>query len=432
VNILDYNPWWQKEPDLFYQEWFNKKIKWIPKILNEIPISGFSLNFITGPRQVGKTTALKIFINRLLKKNVNPFSIFYCPCDELLTFSELGEVLDQYLSIKNAYNIKLSYIILDEISFVKEWWRAIKIRIDSGKFKNDVIIISGSSSVELLKEKERFPGRRGTGKDLILYPLNFGDFVELFIHNLKRESLESFTSIDDFIAPNLAFKEKITELFNNYLITGGFPLSIQDFFERRKIRPEIKRTYLDWIRGDIIKSGKNEISMKEVISYLLQSRCTLISWLSISKSTSINSPHTVQSYIDTLESLFIIKILYHLSPDGKVNYRKNKKIHFIDPFLYSVLSDFTNIKVYDEIIVESIVASHLSRIYPTFYWRNSSEVDIISIINNEQIGFEIKWGPKKWKKPLHIKKAELLKQDTIPLFLASCNWSQNKFSGNLL
>jgi uncharacterized protein len=49
---------------------------------------------------------------------------------------------------------------------VEEWHRAVKARIDKGLFKNDVIIISGSASLEILKQKEYFPGRRGSGRDI--------------------------------------------------------------------------------------------------------------------------------------------------------------------------------------------------------------------------------------------------------------------------
>lgn len=422
MDVLDYNPWWQGEPDLFFQDWKNKSIRWVPKLLKEIAFSSFGLNFITGPRQVGKSTAVKIYIHRLLEKQVDPYAIFYCPCDELIDHMELGEILDSYLSTKNSRDIKQSLIVLDEITFVNEWWRAIKSRIDAKKFRNDTLIISGSSSVELLKEKERFPGRRGNGKDLVLYPLSFKDYSDIFIKNLISKSLESFTTIKEFISPNVVLRKKLAELFNDYLITGGFPLAIEDHFINNKINPRTKKTYLDWIRGDIIKAGKNEASMKEIITYILKSRCTPVSWLSISKDTSINSPHTIQSYVEALEAMYIVKVFYHINPNKSINYRKNKKIHCLDPFIYRVLTDYTNIDFLDENIVESVVATHFSRIYPSYYWKNSSEIDVVSIINQEPVGFEVKWGPKKWKRPLHFKKKHLLTKDVIPLFLGTSDW----------
>ncbi|MHA1298973.1 MAG: ATP-binding protein, partial [Candidatus Helarchaeota archaeon] len=149
-----YNPWWQNEKDEVLEEWKKKKVKWEPEIINDINLQPFSLHFLTGPRQVGKTTTLKILINKLIQKGINSKSIFYYQCDELLDFKELGEILDDYYNAREFWNINQSYVILDEIPFVDEWWRAIKSRIDKNQMKNDVIIKTGSASIELLKEKE--------------------------------------------------------------------------------------------------------------------------------------------------------------------------------------------------------------------------------------------------------------------------------------
>jgi len=130
------------------------------------------LHFLSGPRQVGKTTAIKILIHQLLEKK-DPKSIFYYSCDELIDNKELGEVLDSYISTRKSWGIKKSIIFLDEITFVTDWWRAVKSRIDAGIFRSDVLILSGSATIDLLKHKELFPGRRGFGLDLILSPLDW-------------------------------------------------------------------------------------------------------------------------------------------------------------------------------------------------------------------------------------------------------------------
>lgn len=63
------------------------------------------------------------------------------------------------------------------MTFVEEWHRAVKARIDKGLFKSDVIIISGSASLEILKQREYFPGRRGSRRDIKFYPLSFADYI---------------------------------------------------------------------------------------------------------------------------------------------------------------------------------------------------------------------------------------------------------------
>ncbi len=417
-----YNCWWRGEEDEDYTKWRNQKIKWVPELVNDIKLKPFSMHFLIGPRQVGKTTLLKILIHKLLEKKVNPKSIFYYSCDELLNHKELGEVLDNYIAAKKERKIKKSLIVLDEITFVEEWWRAIKARIDRGELKNDVVILSGSASIELLEQKERFPGRRGEGRDYILYPLSFDKYLELYSKNEMKKT-KNIEKSEKAMKANKIFLESIRKAFKKYLITGGFPLPIRDMFTEGRIKEETRRTYLDWIRGDLRKAGKSERYAKEVISYILQAHNSAISWLSIAKSTSINSSNTAQDYIEILEKLFIAKVLYLLTPDFKIKYRKNKKVHFIDPFVYNIFSGFTKIQTHEDALVESIVAMHLARKFPTYYWKNRTEIDAVSVVKGKQIGFEVKWGPKKWIKPRHIKKTFLLTKERIPLFLASIKWN---------
>lgn len=417
------NPWWKKEEDETYEEWKTSEIKWTPEIIKDITTKPYSLHFLIGPRQVGKTTTLKILTQNLLKKK-EPKQIFYYSCDELTDHKELGEIIDNYQTARKEWGIKKSILMLDEITFVNEWHRAIKARIDRKKFTNDVIIITGSASIELLKQKERFPGRRGHGKDIRFYPLDFSEYTLLFGKiNLKQHKIKD---AEKAMKANSMFSQTIQRLFTKYLKTGGFPLPIKELHTKNKITNKTLKTYLDWLKGDWRQIGKSDRHMKEIIAYILKARVSPVSWLSITQETSINSPHTTQSYVETLEDLFAVKTLNMISPDYKILYRKNKKIHFIDPLLYHIFSYYTQEEVLEETIVESAVISHLTRIADTYFWRNTSEVDAISIIDEKQIGFEVKWGVRPWKKPRHLEKAVLLNKNNLPPFLCSVKWRCSK------
>ena len=69
-------------------------------------------------------------------------------------------------------------------------------------------------------------------------------------------------------------------------------------------------------------------------------------------------------------------------------------------------------------MIEGVAAFLISRKCPAYYWRNSTEVDVICN-EKEKIGFEITLGIKKWKRPKGMKKAYLLDRDNIHLYLAS-------------
>jgi hypothetical protein len=162
---------------------------------------------------------------------------------------------------------------------------------------------------------------------------------------------------------------------------------------------------------------------KEIIQYILKTRGSPISWNSISKNTSINTPNTIISYIDIIEKMYLIKPLYLLNAQNIIEYRKNKKVHVTDPFLLRLFSNYTGVKILDEHIVESVVATHFSRKYPTYYWKNGTEVDVITVIEGITMGFEVKFGVKDSRKALHLKKQYVLDANSIPLFLATTKWS---------
>ena len=411
----EHNPWWRSEKDYTYEEFLKQPIRWIPPFLQEIRIDRFGLYFLVGPRQIGKTTALKIFIHDLLNKGVKPEAIFYYACDRLTTHEELYNILVQYLEWRNMKGINKSIIILDEITFVKEWYRSIKSLIDLGRVKNDTIIITGSTSFEVLKEKERFPGRRGEGKDLLYLPLQFSDYAKLFS---KEITVNDFQVEDESYLINLPFKEKLDRLFIQYLNTGGILKVINEYYKRGRVPPDTLKTYIDWIVGDLIRMGMNERYFKEVSRYVIETKGTPISWLSISKNTSIKSPHTAHSYVQFMTQLYLINVYEYIGLDGKAIPRKNKKIHPIDPFFYRLLSEYSQSEIDTAAMVEGVVSSHFSRKYPTYYWKGRGELDIVIKANKTLYGYEVKWGPKNWKKPRGIK-SYLLDRDNIPLFLGS-------------
>ncbi|UCF07823.1 MAG: ATP-binding protein [Thermoplasmata archaeon] len=411
-----HNPWWVNEPDIGFEQWKEAKVNWVPEVVNKITLKPFSLHFLSGPRQVGKTTAVKILIQRLIMKRPVK-SVFYYSCDELTDFRELGEVLDNYLAARAAWNISGSVILLDEITFVDEWWRAVKARIDSGAFKKDVLVVTGSARIELLKQKETFPGRRGGGKDLVLHPLDFSSFVK--VKGDLNVMTGDISELDKNVKANKLFSKKLSELFKEYMMTGGFPRSIQDRSRYQKVTNETSRTYLDWLRGDWSRVGKSDRFMKEILSYLMRAEGTPVSWNSISNQTSINSPNTVRSYIETLEGIQSVLVLNFMAPSSRIDYKKNKKIHFTDPFIYRVIGDYVNQEVAVNWLLEAAVASHLSRLLPVYYWRNHTEVDIVCLRKKRQIGFEVTKGLKKWKAPWHIKKSYLLDKNTLPIYLSA-------------
>ncbi len=412
-----YNPWWSGNPDTGYLGWTQQPVRWVPTIVDEVPLEPFSLHFLTGPRQVGKTTALRLLVRRLLDGGRDPKSVFFYSCDELTDHLELGEVLDGYLRSREAWGVSSSVLVLDEVTYVEEWWRAVKSRIDQGLLKRDVLMVTGSLSVDILRQKERFPGRRGHGRDMVLRPLDFASYCRVLGGLEPRRG--PLDDLDEAYAANSMFSDRLRPLFDRYMLSGGFPPAIQDLHRFGRVSTETQRTCMDWMRGDWGRAGKSDRYMKEVLSYLARARGTPISWNGIATETSIDSPHTARSYVEVLEGMYAALVLHNLRPDGRVEHRKNKKVHLTDPFIMTLAADFCGEELSREWAMEAVAASHVARAADAFYWRGKTECDVVALVGGRHIGFEVKTGVKRWRPPWHIRKSYLLDRDSMPAYLCA-------------
>ena len=251
-------------------------------IVSSIRDEGTHLNFIIGPRQVGKTTGIKIAVSKLLNK-IDARRIFYYRCDLISDYKELLEVIQSYLRLAQAWGIKeLKVMFLDEVNMVKEWWRTIKYLIDTGALKNVNIFLTGSSSMKLLKETERFPGRRRLGKDIFFLPLSFKEYLQVANRKLyseikhtlikvKARNLNEVLEACLFIEPYL---HELNRVFLEYIECGGYPLSILERFGEEKGASE---SLLASIRYDVERAGRNMGVFKDISTYLLQAAPSPIS-----------------------------------------------------------------------------------------------------------------------------------------------------------
>lgn len=406
--LLVKNPWWKGkehfEEDEDYRKWKEKKVKWTPEVIDKIELSPFSLHFVFGPRQVGKTTLIKLLIKRLLdSEKCKPEQIFYFRCDELKNYKELDELLSEYFKLREELEIDSSFIFLDEITFAEEWYRTIKDWIDDGRFKKDVVVVGGSASFEIKKETESFPGRRGYGKNFLILPLSFREFVKIMkpdiYEKLPKLSLLEDKEIKTKAARAFFYSKELNSLLNLYFKIGGFPLAINSHVQKKEIDSSVKDVYLSWIKNDIMKLERDINTAREILKSVLNKIPSPISWESIAKETSIKSPKTVNAYLHMFKELFLINIGYYLDLNNlTIKFGKNKKIYLIDPLFYQLFEEWCLIEIKDKENkkAESVLASHLFRFNNSevFYWQNGFEVDAIIRTKSKAIGFEAKWGEK--------------------------------------
>ena len=446
THLSAQNPWW-KNPVAIRDDDKLKKLddsllKWSPRLLSELEFDRDRIYTLRGPRQVGKTTLVKLIIRELLAKIEHSQSIFYFTCDLVADEKELFEVMNLYLNWAAAFRLERKYIFLDEISSVRDWEKGLKYLVDTGALKNATVVLTGSHSIDLKSSIERLPGRRGEGDgtlDKIFFPMKFSEYVETLNPDLKQfmgakgliegpKRQEILSNLfegrtDPLMSMLLLYQPELDRLFDQYLITGGIPRSINEFFSKNKIGNSIYEIYIQSLIGDLARWNIPEMPVKQALRSIFGKLTTPVSWRGITDETDIGAHVTVQKYVTALEDSFVLNVLYPLDlPKKTASFKKEKKIYFQDPFIFHALRTWASgLTDYFESsnlylnspetrskLAESVIHSHLVRFmyekHPSdvfsphdriFYLKTSGgkkEVDFVLKENgNKLLGIELKY-----------------------------------------
>jgi predicted AAA+ superfamily ATPase len=387
---------------------YAEKLVYRADLIDKIPVNTPGIYSLTGGRQIGKTTLLKQWMEYLLALGTPPQSIYFLSGELISDYQSL------YTLIQNQLNTmpieKLKYCIIDEITYIRDWDRAIKYLADIGVLENVVLVISGSDTVLIQDARKRFPGRRGKADqvDFHYYPLSFRETVLL-----KGSDADN---IDEL------FNE-----FNHYLIHGGFLSAINEFVSHERISTASLTTYSDWIRGDMLKQNKKELFLREIIGAIIKHYMKQVSWDNLVKELSIDHTQTVADYMAILGSMDAAFVQFALREDTlSPAPKKRKKLMFCDPFIYHAMrawltpqdSPFENqllpllanpVDCAD--LVEACVVTHIRRHFPTYYIKAEGEVDVAYVKNERFFPIEIKWTsqtrPKDLKQILKYPQGEI-------------------------
>lgn len=442
MSLIDQNPWWRNpesiDSDKHIVEFNESKVKWSPRIRHYFDLESHLVYTLRGPRQVGKTTLMKLIISEMLKKGVSPRRLFYYTCDLVESPSRLADIIEQYLDLTGYITEYTRYIFLDEVSAVPDWQRGIKHLSDLGRLENVTVIMTGSHSLDIRKAAERLPGRRGKASasvlDKVLLPMKFSEYVDtrdkdlermLLSHDLRKHEtrknlLESLQRgvIPDTIKEISLYLGDLNRLLEDYLYTGGIPRAINDYANEGRITEGTYSTYINVTIGDLLRWNKKEAYLAQLINRLNDTLSTQVSWKTLQKNTDIGSPNTVSEYIDVLKSSYVVNPIYVVDRSKRrPNYGKHKKIHFTDPFIFHALRGWVKqIPCFEEAqrfnesdekpkLVESVICDHLIRfaysLHPVdnfepanhlMYWKDSkSEVDFVLRYMDGYMPFEVKY-----------------------------------------
>ena len=447
MKIIDYaiqNVWWKGKThineDKHISSYLNKKYRWYSPILDEIRLDPGNIFTVRGPRQIGKTTLIKLIIKSLIEDAANEKAVFYATCDVIIDHIELLELVRSYLEFADSNNIHEKFIFLDEISGIENWQKAIKLLVDSGELDETCLVLTGSHTLDIKYGFERLPGRTGKyGKDYLLLPLTFSEFVSLvrpdITASIKPARALSIRDINEAVNRAVPFDRELKVLFNQYLTAGGFPLAINEFYEENKntIPDYIYELYTRWVVGDITKWGRQEKILKQMVRTAIRKQATAISWDSFAKDAEIKSHKTVSVYAEDLENMFVFFVLYYVDLNKKTpDYNKNKKIYFFDPFIFHMFNRmlyFRDVEV-TPALIEAVAVVHFARFaqksFPyaklndvAFYWKNKKETDIVLLTEDELFAVEVKYQEKITKGDFaslyHFKEGVIASKSSIKL-----------------
>lgn len=369
---------------------------------------------LMGPRRVGKTVMLYHSIERLLSENVNPQKIFFVGIDNpIYIHLSLEDILNLCKESLNQNNLKGCYVFFDEIQYLKDWERHLKVLVDS--YPETKFIVSGSAAAAL----KWYSTESGAGRftDFMLPPLTFQEYIHL--KNMSHLIYDGSINYGNKQIPYyLTHDIKVLNTeFIHYLNFGGYPEVVLN----EKLQSDMGR----YVKSDIVDKVllrdlpglygiKDVQELNRFFTYIAYNTGNEFSYERMSRESGIQK-ETLKKYLEYLEAAFLIKVLNKVDINAKRLKRITSfKVYLTNPSLRTAL--FSPVTATDDEmgnVVETAVLSqwmHHEKLDLTYArWkegRTEGEVDLVLVDDKKYKpiwGVEIKWSNRYYEKPMELK-----------------------------
>jgi uncharacterized protein len=296
--------------------------------------------FVTGPRQVGKTTLAQ----ELGKAYREPLYLNY-------DFAP-----DRARMLATDWHPKQDYLVFDEIHSMPNWKMYLKGVFDT-KPKSQALIVTGSARLDTFRQ---------TGESLA------GRYFSWHLHPFSVREISQQGIPSD-------------EAFANLERFGGFPEPLFEGTEAGRNRWQ-NQYFTDLVREDILEFSRiHEVkAMRELMALLRTRTGSTLSMDSLGRDLSI-SANTVRSYISILEALHIVFLVKPYSQNIAKAQVKATKLYFYDWAYIAQPPNDSGARF------ENLVASHLLK---HVQFLNDSEgkqleLKFLRTTNNKEIDFVI-------------------------------------------
>lgn len=319
-------------------------------------LANFPCVALLGPRQVGKTTTVK-----MLQTHIEKESIYL----DLESEEDVQKLIyaEQYF---NERQDKL--LIIDEIQRNPQLFPLLRSVIDK-KRTNGRFILLGSASPELLaKSSETLAGR-------IAY-LEMHPFVYPEISN-------------QFIFEGLWLKGGFPDIFLQQDLTLSFEMKLQFI-----------QTYLER-ELPILGLSASPALLKNLLRMIAHAQAQIVNYSEISKAMGVEV-NTIKRYLDYFENAFLIRRLQPYFTNSKKRIVKSPKIFIRDTGILHALFNIENKEELDgfigkgssweSFVIQQIVALLKPGVSPYFYrTQDGTELDLVLAKGVQPVlGIEIK------------------------------------------
>lgn len=333
---------------------------------------------IFGPRQAGKTTLLRDYLETQKELKYKLESGDDIRIQELIGSADVARIKEY----AKGYDL----IAIDEAQKIKNIGQGLKIMTD--EIAGLKIIATGSSSFELSGQiGEPLTGRKIT---LTLFPI-----AQLELKNLYND---------------YELKSRLEE----YLIYGSYPevAALDSIEEKRRILNDLVGSYLlkDVLEMEKVKGSKTLLDLLRLLAFQVGNQVSLSE---LGRQVGLDYK-TVARYLDLFEKSFILYNLRGFSKNLRKEVTKKSKYYFFDNGIRnSIIANFNPLNLRDDIgklwenfmVIERLKKQSYKNIYTNnYFWRtwDQKEIDFMEEREGKLFGHEFKWNdkavnaPKEW------------------------------------
>jgi predicted AAA+ superfamily ATPase len=418
AEILRQNRWWSdagwREADPHLRELRKQPQRLPAPLIGEIDLAQPGIHTLRGPRQVGKSTALKLLVEHALEERTGR-SVAYLALDLL----EDRPAAELAAAIVRAKELTASsgpmILLLDEVTVVGRWQTAVKALWDDGTLRGDVVVCTGSSAVDLHRgAAERLPGRRGAGADHALFPHSFATFAAAVERTLPPSPMLSVAQLVSERGRRLLREAQVhgprlEAALARYLLFGGLPHAIAEACTGRRSPSERALAVShDALLREAQRRGASRAATFALLERLIRSLGSSLSWTSLAQDMAVSQP-TAREYVEFLAASYQLLPVYSWRADSDAPaLGRNKKVYFADPLTHSAAqSQVPGLGVDLPALVENAVAIALQRHYEPVQlrmegfdkpsrlhvWRsrNAREIDFVCGPRDQLAAVEVKY-----------------------------------------